>query len=825
MKKLHGDFTRLPAAIVLGLLAILAATPVTGQAVDPVVNGEALVRLTETATIADFNAVYQTVTLRAIPSRNIYLVQIAPGDDPEQFKTAANADPDTVWVELNYFGQVPEARGRCFYTTAGADAQQYLNQPAWDQINLPTAAAQSTGDGVVVAIVDSGIDSAHITLSNAILPGGWNFVDDTANTADVGDGFDNDNDGQIDEMTGHGTHVAGIVRMVAPDAWLLPIKVLDSEGLSDNFTVAAGIFYAIDQGADVINVSVGSTYNSEAVLDAVVEAQSRGIIVAAAGGNADTHLPEEYPALNQGVISVASVNEVDQKGWFSNWHESFVVNAPGEQIFSTFPGDIYAAWDGTSMSTPMISGVAALILARHPEWSLDQARVNNVRVALVQSADNIDGLNPAYAGMLGAGRLNAAAAVSQVDAFSSAVTYSVGAAPEAVAVADLDGDGIADLAVANLLANTISVLLHDTTKTFAPSESYPVGLGPCDITHGDFDLDGDVDLAVLNETASTVSVLINNGAGVFGAPVDYAAGFGASAITAIDVDGDNDDDLAIAQDGADSVLLMLNAGGVFTPGGSITVGSRPVDVISADLNGDNLPDLVSANRASNNLSIVLNAGGGSFDPAVHHPVGTDPRSVTAGDFDGDGAVDLACANQDSRDISVLINDAAGGVESSSLLSFNDGRKATNVASADLNCDGFAEIIASNSDVGINAASVFISRGDGSFHTPVHYPAGAIPAGVYAADLDGDLDADVAVVGSGDSTVYVLLNETSAFCGTGIIGDLDGNCTVGLADLTTLLASYGTPAGAVYVDGDLDKDGDVDLADLATLLASYGATCN
>ncbi len=812
-------------AACLGAVALGAICSAPAQELDPVVNGEALVRLIPTANIAEFNARYGTTTLREIPTRNIYLVELAPGADPQQFKTDADADPDTVWVELNYYGQVPEARGRCFYTTDGADAQQYLNQPAWDQISLPAAAQQSTGDGMTIAIVDSGIDATHITLANVVLNTGWNFVDDNADTADVGDGIDNDGDGLIDEMTGHGTHVAGIVRMVAPDALLLPVKVLDSEGLSDNFLVAAGIFYAIDQNVDVINVSVGSTYNSEGVLDAVLEAQSRGIVVAAAGGNADTHLPGEYPALNTGVIGVASVNEADLKGWFSNWHEGFVVNAPGEQIFSTFPGNIYAAWDGTSMSTPMVAGVAALLLSRHPEWSLDQSRVSNVRTALMQSADPVDDLNPEYAGMLGAGRLNAAAALSETDAFQPAGPYPVGNAPAAVATVDLDNDGLVDLVVTNTLSGSISVLLHDTSNTYGPAVEYPTGFGPCDVAQGDFNHDGNEDIAVANEDSGSVSVLMNAGDGTLSPRIDYPVGSSPRAIVIGDLDGDDDDDIAVALSGADSVLILLNDGdGAFVGGGTFAVGSRPLGIALADLNDNDRFDLITVNRDDDSVSILLNNGDATFAAATHVGVGSNPRALTVADFDHDGDIDVATANHDSRDITLIWNDGAGTFGAPQVVSFDDGRKPVRLTSADLDCDGDLELIATSADTGVNAVSIFLSRGDGTFHQPVHYGVGANPIGVAAEDLDGDLDRDLVIVASDVNSVALLLNQTQAYCGATLPGDLDGDCLVGLTDLALLLASYGIVDGAVYGDGDLDKDGDVDLVDLAELLGAYGTAC-
>jgi hypothetical protein len=233
---------------------------------------------------------------------------------------------------------------------------------------------------------------------------------------------------------------------------------------------------------------------------------------------------------------------------------------------------------------------------------------------------------------------------------------------------------------------------------------------------------------------------------------------------------------------------------------------------------------VTANRDSNDISVLINNGDATFGPAIHFGTGMDPRSLMAGDLDGDGHADVATANHDTGDITLLWNDGAGGFENTEALPFPDGRAAVALSARDLDCDGDPELIATTADTGVNSASVFLNRGDGSFHAPVHYAVGAGPAGVAAADVDGDLDSDLVVAAIDADIVSVLANQTAAFCGSGLFADLDGDCAIGLSDLAQLLASYGSTSSATYFDGDLDKDGDVDLQDLAELLAAYGSSC-
>lgn len=799
------------AAVVFGSVGVGRAVA-QEPTIDPVVNGEALVRLSTGGVIADFNAAFGSTTLRSVANRNIYLVRIPDGVDPDMFKASAEAYPETVWAELNYFGQVPEARGRCFYTTDGIDAQLYLDHPAWARINLAGAQVQTTGDGTVVAIVDSGIDTAHITLSNAIAPGGWNFVEQNGNVEDIGDGEDNDNDGEIDEMTGHGTHVAGIVRMIAPDALLMPIKVLDSEGLSDNFIVAQGIFHAIDEGVDVINVSVGSTYDSNAVRDAVWEAQQSGIIVVAAGGNVDTRLPEEYPALNDGAISVASTNGTGQKAYFSNYHENFVISAPGEAIVSTFPGNAYAAWDGTSMSTPMVSGVAALLLARHPEWPLDESRTNNVRLALQQSAGTLDALEPAFMGLMGAGLLDATAALSQTDAFTPAIDYAIGGAPEALVAFDVDGDGLLDL----IGGGSGGVMLLEQTAGLEFAAPVLIAGGVFALASGDIDSDGATDLVLIRNTARLE--VLRNEAGVLTPVGDSLPIAGDPDSLAVgDFDADGALDLAVPLQDANEVAVYYNdGGGAFVLHGSYAVGARPEQVVAADFDGDGRADLAVANRDSNSISVLL-AGGAGFAPAASYTVGAEPRALVAADFDGDGAVDVVAANHESLDMRVLWNLGAGAFLLGDTFSLPAARGPNQLAAGDANCDDVADLIVTSDAEGRNTVSVLLSRGDRTFLRGVDYAVAAGPERVVARDFDGDGDSDLAVVGSVGGVVSVLGN--GADCDV-LVGDLNGDCVVGGGDLSLLLAAWGMSASPA----DLDGDGVVGAADLNLLLAAWGAAC-
>ncbi|MGH2534220.1 MAG: S8 family serine peptidase [Thermomicrobiales bacterium] len=367
---------------------------------------QAIVRLAPGADVAAFNSRHGASVIADIASRGIYLLRLPDSVDEEDLADTLEDDPAAVWAELNFTSQAPEGRPGYFFTSGGADAGAYNGQYASDLLGLPAAHDCARGDGVVVAVIDTGIDAAHPVFAGRVLATGWNVFEQNGNVADVGNGIDDDGDGFVDEMVGHGTHVAGTIVLTAPGASILPVKALDSDGGGDAFFLAAAIYYAIDHGARVINLSLGSTHDAIVTEEAVADAAGRGIIVTAAAGNLNRFEPEEYPASGGVALGVAATDAQDLKSAFSNFHPALAVSAPGTGIASTVPGGGYATWSGTSMATPFVSGAAALLLSQNPGWSAAE-----VNAQLQATAVDVDGANPSFVGLLGAGRLDVVAAV------------------------------------------------------------------------------------------------------------------------------------------------------------------------------------------------------------------------------------------------------------------------------------------------------------------------------------------------------------------------------------------------------------------------------
>lgn len=221
---------------------------------------------------------------------------------------------------------------------------------------------------VKVAVLDTGVDYTHPDLENRVdVENGYNFVDNNYDTMDY---------------NGHGTHISGIISAKANnevglvgitgnlDVKILPVKVLDESGYGDTISIVKGIIFAVDSGADIINLSLGVQAKSELIAKAIEYAKSKGVFVVAAAGN-DNENSDNFSPAGDGAFTVAAMNYNYRKAYFSDYGNSIKVAAPGVQILSTVPGG-YEAWDGTSMAAPVVSGIAAMLKAEKPDLSLSE---------------------------------------------------------------------------------------------------------------------------------------------------------------------------------------------------------------------------------------------------------------------------------------------------------------------------------------------------------------------------------------------------------------------------------------------------------------------
>ena len=320
-----------------------------------------------------------------------------------QVAAALRADPRVI-------GVVPDAvvHATDWPDDAPPSDPLYPDQEDLAQIRVPEAWPQSTGDpSVVVAVVDTGVDLTHPDLAGVTVVAPRN---ETFNTADVTD------------QAGHGTHVTGTIFArannatgiagIAPDSTLMPIKVLDGDGSGFFSDVLDAVDWARTHGADVINLSLGGLLTREEIAlfqPTFSAARAAGILVVAAAGNSGDRLMF-YPAGLRGVVSVGAVDQTDVEADFSTFNRALDLSAPGVDTLSTVPvegnpADDYQRLSGTSMASPHVAAVAALVWAARP--ALDVAELEGVlRASAVDLGD------PGRDDRYGSGRIDAAAALS-----------------------------------------------------------------------------------------------------------------------------------------------------------------------------------------------------------------------------------------------------------------------------------------------------------------------------------------------------------------------------------------------------------------------------
>lgn len=327
----------------------------------------------------------------------------------------------------------------------------YPSQAYLSQIYAPSAWEEARGKGVVVAVLDSGVDVDHPDLEFNI----WKNSDEKA-----GDGIDNDNNGYIDDINGwdfvaeaadprpkldegysmagvnHGTAIAGLIGAVANNgkgiagvafySKIMPIRILGSDGTGDVANLIKAIRYAVNNGADIINLSlVGYDYSAE-LQEAVIWAKNKGVLIVASAGNSsenggiDLDNQPAYPACygdnqtNNLVIAVSAVDGADKKSSFTNYGHCIDVSAPGQSLVSLahydpangFNNYYSYDWQGTSFSAALVSGVAALIKSK--DLSLSPAEIAEI---LLLGTDDIYTWNPSFMDELGTGRINAGLAL------------------------------------------------------------------------------------------------------------------------------------------------------------------------------------------------------------------------------------------------------------------------------------------------------------------------------------------------------------------------------------------------------------------------------
>lgn len=412
-----------PAALAL-LLAGTAGLAAAASGPDQI-PGELLVKLRRGSDLQPLLAKYPLALAGRFGARPIFRFRVTGTARPQDVLAALALEPAVMLAETNSRQSSPEARKNMAWAIGQPDA--YATQWAPAALRLGAAQRLATGRGVRVAVLDTGVDGRHPALTGRMLPG-RDFVDGDRNASEpvLSNG----------PAWGHGTHVAGLIALVAPNARLMPVRVLDPDGVGNSWVLAEALLWAADpdgdpatdDGADVINMSLGTLARTD-VLDAVARiaacqpavagdpvgdrsdpgyadderrcAARPGAVLVAAAGN-DASRVRQYPAAEgvYGLVSVGASRPDGRIAAFSNFGSWVRLAAPGLRLTSTLPGGHWGTWSGTSMAAPLVSGTAALVRERAPTL-LPKEVVQRMRRASADSCDDLLPLLDAHAAVAG----------------------------------------------------------------------------------------------------------------------------------------------------------------------------------------------------------------------------------------------------------------------------------------------------------------------------------------------------------------------------------------------------------------------------------------
>jgi thermitase len=358
--------------------------------------GQVVVKFTPEANPFGFGAqVLDSALMNSSMYSGPYLLVYGPDEDLELISEQLNESDDVVYAHPNYIMNKLHPVQGSYPFEDDIGTGEYQNQNAANDLSISDAQSWSTGNGITVGIIDGGTDYNHPILAGKNISG-YDFVDEDLDPFDVTGG----------NASGHGTFVAGIINLVAPDANIRVYRVINQFGEGDGFTLAKAIERAVNEGCDVINISLTLTGRHLAVKEAIEYANSQGCLVVAAAGNNSSSMAI-YPAAETSAIAVAAVDSNRLLSDFSNYGSHIDICAPGSNIYSSYLNSNNAWWSGTSFSTPFVAGQIALIYQLIPDFDVDI-----IRNVLTTTAISLDPINPDYIGLLGNGMIDPVTAVS-----------------------------------------------------------------------------------------------------------------------------------------------------------------------------------------------------------------------------------------------------------------------------------------------------------------------------------------------------------------------------------------------------------------------------
>jgi subtilisin family serine protease len=682
-----------------------------------------------------------------------------------------------------------------------------------------------TGQGIRVAVIDTGIDYTHPDLGGCFGPG-----------CKVVAGYDlYNNDADPRDDNGHGTHCAGIVaangnlKGVAPDATLYAYKVLSSAGTGSVSLVIAGIERAADldqdpatiDPVDIISMSLGipGTPDDPWAL-AVDAAAGQGIVVAVSAGNSGPdYTTIESPGLARQAITVGATDKSDLIAPFSSrgpipgfdgWFKPDIL-APGVAITSTYLGGLYASASGTSMAAPHVAGAAALVKQLHPTWTPDRIKASLLNTALDLGLD---------VHTQGAGRLRVDQAVRAPGlVMPSSISFGTAdiSQPQWSDTRLLWLENITDIqrdyriSAQTRLSDSVSISIEPAGLTLQPGEkhSFTVALA-LDTLQTPPDLERNQGWIHIQQAEDVLTVPF-----AFLMPPIFAESRilpfdlqTSYAVALRDLDGDDDLDAFVGNtayyDNPANTVWLNDGTGNFTDSGQRLGDAFTWDVALGDLDGDGDVDAYTANSELDGAlpdEIWLNDGSGLFIDSGQRLGDTLSRAVALGDLDGDGDLDAFIANGisergRSEADRVWLNDGHGVfTDSGQALGSASG---LDVSLGDLDGDGDLDAFVANSDplrARAEPNEVWLNDGHGNFHSSGQNLGNAISQAVALGDLDGDGDLDAFIANGGPQILDGQPDEVWLNDGSGIFNDSGqklGN-----------FSSYAASLADIHQDGTLD----------------------
>jgi hypothetical protein len=497
------------------------------------------------------------------------------------------------------------------------------------------------------------------------------------------------------------------------------------------------------------------------------------------GGRLASVATADFNGDGQADIAVVNSQENTVSIFLGNGNGTF---SPGPQSPFTVNGGILSG------SVPTAIAVGDLNADGHPDLAITNIPINPISVIGGAITGHIGGavavlLGQANGSFTGAGNANTG-----------------GDLPSSVAIGDFNGDGKRDLAIAHLNSGNVSILLGNGTGAFAFASGTPfsVGTRPASIAVADLNADNKADLAVAIADDNAVAILMGAGNGTFTANVNspVAVGRRPASVALADLNADGKLDLVTANLTDGNVSVSLGDGtGTFPTVDNYSVGRYPISVAVGDFNSDGKPDIVAGNNLSYMVSVLVGNGNGTFKPARHHSVGGDPQSLAVGDFDGNTQADIVVANLTAATVAVLLNntDIVPPITTATLVpgANSNGWNNTN-ATLTLNAtdnSGGSDVKELTYQIGAQPAVVV----PGGSKTLAFNSDGIYSVSFFAADNAGNVETPQSLLVRIDKTLPTISSsQTPAANGAGW-NNSDVTVTFSCADVLSGVATCSSPA--------------------------------